>query len=135
MTIKKIYDSFVDIDEKEIFLCQTSTNERLWFRKHDISKTVLDKFLKRKNANDQYKRQQLATVIDTSEKICNVDKTDAFTCELKCRTRGLIIACNCCGIISGFKELFGAESLTQVALMLLEMKSYAAGAIIILTFR
>jgi hypothetical protein len=96
---------------------------------------VLDKFLKRKNANNKYKRQQLASVIDTSEKISNVDKTDAFTCELKCRTRGLIIACNCCGIISGFKELFGAESLTQVALMLLEMKSYAAGAIIIFSFR
>ena len=40
---------------------------------------------------------------------------------MKCKTRGIQIACNNCGIVVAHRELFGSESLTQVALMYLDM--------------
>jgi len=52
---------------------------------------------------------------------CNTDKTKDFGCPLKCHTRGIQICATNCGIIIGYREIFLAESKTQVAVMLLDI--------------
>jgi hypothetical protein len=56
--------------------------------------------------------------IDTT---CNTDKSLDYTCELKCRTRGIQIAATNCGIIIAFREMWLSESRTQVALMYMDI--------------
>jgi transcription elongation factor Elf1 len=57
----------------------------------------------------------------TSPNACNTDKTNVFYCDMKCKTRGIQIACNNCGIVFAVRELFGSKSLTEVALMYLDL--------------
>ena len=52
---------------------------------------------------------------------CNTVKANVYSCELKCKTRGLEIGCTNCGVVVGYKELYGSESLSQVALFLLDI--------------
>ncbi len=56
-----------------------------------------------------------------SVKTCNTDKSKIFSCEMKCKTRGIQLACSDTGIIIGFRELYGAESCTQVAQMYFDL--------------
>lgn len=55
---------------------------------------------------------------DTS---CNTNKDNVFSCPLKCKTVGVQIASCNCGIIQSWKEMYGSESLAQVALFLTEI--------------
>ena len=55
---------------------------------------------------------------------CNTDKTISFSCLLKCKTRGVELACTPCGLIIGIRELFGSESLTQVAQVYMDMSDH-----------
>ncbi len=52
-----------------------------------------------------------------TETSCNTDKTTVTPCEIKCKTRGVIILVSNCGIIISFREMYGAESLQQVAFL------------------
>ena len=49
---------------------------------------------------------------------CKIDKTKFYPCEVKCRTIGVLIASRPCGIVIGYAELFGSESLPQTTLFL-----------------
>ena len=51
---------------------------------------------------------------------CNTDKTQVTTCEIKCKTRGILLSATNCGIVISFRELFGSESLSQVSLLYLD---------------
>ena len=104
-----IYDSFVPGDGDEIFLCKTERMDFRWFCRDDLPSTLLQTFID---------THRLTSETLTS---CNTDKTNIYTCEMKCKTRGIQIACNNCGIVVAHRELFGSESLTQVALMYLDM--------------
>ena len=55
-----------------------------------------------------------------STTVCNTDKTTVYTCDIKVKTCGVLLACTCCGIIVNYKEYYGAKSCTQVALFYLE---------------
>ena len=46
---------------------------------------------------------------------CNTDKTNTFACDMKVKTRDIWLALTACGVIVGVRELFGSESVTQVA--------------------
>ncbi len=54
-------------------------------------------------------------------KTCNTDKSKIFACEMKCKTRGVQLACSDSGIVLAFRELYGAESCTQVAQMYVDL--------------
>ena len=113
--IKYIYDSFMDLDEKELFLCHTEDNKIVWFAKHDVPKTLLTPFLKKKI------KDKITTSTELEEDECTVDKEDAYACDMKCKSRGVQIACTNCGILSGYKEMYASESLTQVGNLTLDM--------------
>jgi hypothetical protein len=51
----------------------------------------------------------------------NNDKTITHTCDVKVKTRGILLALSNCGIILGYRELYGSESVTQVANMYLDI--------------
>ena len=99
--------SYVTQNDDELFVCKSLNYEQRWYKKEDIPTEMLDNFRKFKNS--------------LNNPSCNTDKTNTFSCGLKCKTRGLQLACSNCGIIIGFRELYGSESLTQVALMALEI--------------
>jgi transcription elongation factor Elf1 len=80
----------------------------LWYKKDSISREVLDLYFNQKN-----KQRKLTS--------CNTDKTSVYACNLKCKTRGIELACSNCGIVLAFRELYGSESLTQVAYMYLDL--------------
>ena len=115
------------INEKELFLCKVKDAPLAWFQAHDIPKALMTPFIKRKTQNDEFKRKQS----NFNENACNVDKTDSYTCDIKCRTRGLLLACSNCGVIIAYRELFGAESLTQVAILFVDIFDNYKGEIII----
>jgi hypothetical protein len=58
---------------------------------------------------------------------CNTDKAKVFSCEHKCKTHGILLAVFNCGIVIGYRELFGKESTTQVALLYLDIYDYYIG--------
>ena len=58
---------------------------------------------------------------------CNNDKTRFYTFFMKCKTIGVLIASTNCGIILGFRELFGSESPTQVANFYMDLIDHYQG--------
>ena len=62
-----------------------------------------------------------------SLRLCNTDKAKVFSCEHKCKTHGILLAAFNCGIVIGYRELFGKESTTQVALLYLDIYDYYIG--------
>ena len=48
------------------------------------------------------------------KKTCNTDKSNIFACAIKCKTRGIHLACEDQGTILAFRELYASESCTQV---------------------
>ena len=123
MIIAKIWDSFVEYDEKELFLCETNKG-KLWFHEHEIPKTLLTAFKKKIKTRREFENKENEAQLNKQAKKCEVDKTDAYSADIKCRTRGIIIACYNCGVIAGFKEMLCAESLQQVAALFLEIFDY-----------
>ena len=51
----------------------------------------------------------------------NTDKTNVYACDMKVKTRGIQLALTNCGIIVAYRELYGSESTTQVALVYLDL--------------
>ena len=58
---------------------------------------------------------------------CNTEKSQYYSCEVKCKTRGVIIAASNCGLVLGWREIYGAESCTQVALFYLNLANLYVG--------
>ena len=56
--------------------------------------------------------------------ICKTNKHFKTPYENKRRTKGLILSAFNCGIVNGFRELFGAESITQIVLFYLGFNFY-----------
>jgi hypothetical protein len=60
-------------------------------------------------------------------KTCNTDNAKVFSCDHRCKTHGILLAVFNCGIIIGYRELFGKESATQVALLYLDICDFYTG--------
>ena len=106
----------MDVEGTEIFMYKVastmaSKNGVAWFKESDLLISLIEKYRSQKIPQNQ----SLAY-------ICNTDKTKVYTRELKTLTCGLNLICTNCGIIVGVKELLGAESCTQVATHLIEVK-------------
>jgi hypothetical protein len=57
---------------------------------------------------------------------CNTWKA-ATPCEIKCRTRGVVLIVSNCGVVISWREIYGAESLAQVALLFLDTLDLLTG--------
>ena len=100
------------------FLCDTNMSKNKWLRRDKMKPfIVLDDFL-------------IASKEPSST--CNTVKSDVLPCQLKCRTRGIQIFATNCGIILGWCEIFGSESLTQVAQFMRNLFDSYEGKYIIL---
>ncbi len=109
-----IYDSFVSQLGEELFLCDTNFTKNKWIERNSIRpiKQLLD-FIDMRT-----EKQELT---------CNTDKSLAYTCELKVRTRGIQICASNCGIIIAFREMFLSESKHQVAIMYIDIADHFIG--------
>ena len=71
----------------------------------------------------------MATQTNTQElSRCNTEKTQ-HSINNKCKTRGVVLAVHNCGIVLSFREIYGAESLTQVCFFYLDTLSNYKGNI------
>ena len=102
-----IHDSFLTSYDIELFYCKGNLFKGRWFQAETIPPNVLNKF---RESHNQSK----------SSSTCNTDKTSVYSCIFKLKTCGVLLACSNCGIILNFKEFYGAESCSQVALFYLE---------------
>ena len=104
-----IYDSHINHKDVELFLCLTNRSDSKWFKADYIGKDVLEIYKSKAMSENQL------------IKTCNTDKSKIFACNMKCKTRGILLGCSPCGIILGFRELYGSESCSQVAQMYLDL--------------
>ena len=102
------------MDDEELFLCKGEDFDCKWFVENDLP-------------TDLYRAYRDIKIDKSIQPLCNTDKASTTCCALKVKTRGLILACDPCGMIIGFKEMFGAESCTQVALFYLEIRNSYTG--------
>ena len=110
----EIYDSFVNFDDEELFFVRGIDYDYRWVKAESLPVELLDEFRTLKN------RGRSATK-------CNTNKTAQYTCDVKVKTCGLLLACTPCGIILNVKEFYGAESCPQVALFYLETRKNFEG--------
>ena len=110
----EIYDSFVNFEDEEIFFVRGIDYDHRWVKAESLPIELLDEFRTKKNRG-------------RSTSKCNTDKTAQYTCDVKVKTCGLLLACTPCGIILNVKEFYGAESCPQVALFYLETRKNFEG--------
>ena len=80
------------MDDEELFLCQTTLTDLKWIEKSLLSLEQYENFVKKD--------------INT----CNTVKTKVYSCESKCKTRGVLLGATNCGLVISFSELYGSES-------------------------
>jgi hypothetical protein len=110
----KIFTSYVTFVSIELCLCLTSEQKLKWIEVDKIPTDIFDAFSNKGKSS-------------VSLSSCNTDKAKVFSCEHKCKTRGILLAVFNCGILIGYRELFRKESTTQVALLYLDIYDYYIG--------
>lgn len=58
---------------------------------------------------------------------CNTDKIAQYSCDMNVKNCGLLLDCTPCSIILNVKDLYGAESCSQLALFYLETRQNCIG--------
>lgn len=122
-TIVKICDNHVTFQGAELLFCKTSLNELKWFTKFDCPETMYRDYCK------QFQQPQGFSECNTDKTVTNFGRLD-LSCVNKTKTKGVVLAVFNCGIILGYRELFGAESCTQVCLFYLDILTAYAGKLI-----
>ncbi len=106
-----IHDSFTDREEKLLFFVSYTSDASSFFwlsEKQLLASRVID-----------FSR----IILEHKKKYLNKNKCDklALVCEKKARSKGILIASTNCGIVTGYKEIFGSESLSQVSAFCCEL--------------
>lgn len=103
-----IYDSFINSKDVILFLVGFQDSNPFWVTENQLQKNLIEKFLMTENDLNL---------------TCRTLKIHSFPCEKKSRTIGEFLAVFNCGIICGFREIFGAESLVQATSFILDLFS------------
>lgn len=103
----KIYDCFINKNEKVLYLVGYEQFLPFWASENQLSKEAREQFDRKNNFGEG---------ID-----CKTLKCLSYPCDKKTRTVGEFLAVYNCGIICGFREIFGSESLVQTALFTLDL--------------
>jgi hypothetical protein len=98
-----------------LYLVETSEARKplCWVRKEIIDKAMLKEF-----SENQLRNTEKEAFEDIS---CKTNKHFGIPFENKKRTRGLLISAYNCGIVNGYREIFGSESVRQVVLFYLDL--------------
>ena len=67
-----------------------------WLHREFIPAEILNAYVSKK------------TMEMNAVKTCNADKSTIFLCVMKCKTRGIQLACSDTGVVFGFRELYSA---------------------------
>ena len=89
-----------------MYLVDCSDNSPFWATENQIPNSILKSFLTESQKNNIS---------------CKTLKSFALPCDKKSRTVGEFLAVYNCGIICGFREIFGSETLVQTACFLMEV--------------
>ncbi|CAF0969181.1 unnamed protein product, partial [Brachionus calyciflorus] len=100
-----IFDSYVNKKDQVLYLVSNETNMPFWVTENQIPKSFIDFFFKNTNNPEN----------------CQTLKSLCMPCEKKNRTVGEFLAVFKCGIICGFREIFGSETLTQATFFLMDL--------------
>jgi len=125
--IKKIHDVYCinkreeeNDDEEEnnvdvIYLVETVDIKQTfsWVKENFVSQEMLDKF-----NSDNLESTEKGVF---EEPNCKTNKHFGIPYENKKRTRGLLVSSFNCGIVNGYREIFGSESVRQVVLFYLDL--------------
>ena len=100
--VELIHDSYINLDEEEWFLCKlVNMDSPKWICANKISNQMREEYTKRKR--------------NINAASCNTDKTAMYACDVKVKSRGILLAVTNCGVILSYREIFGSESITQVS--------------------
>lgn len=102
----KIYDSFIDKNDKVLYLVDYSDKNPFWATENQIPFSIRNRFIKSLKFNDD---------------LCNTNKAFTLPCNKKLRTVGVFAGVYNCGIVCGFKEIFKSESIKQTANFIFEL--------------
>ncbi len=100
--ILKVHDAHTCHDDSELFLVTTNLHRIKWIKRDSLTGLEHITFINERN-QEKY----------PDDESCNTRKSSP--CLIKCKTRGILLGVSNCGIVMSFRELFGNESLTQVA--------------------
>ncbi|CAF1087177.1 unnamed protein product, partial [Brachionus calyciflorus] len=107
--ISKIHDCFYTREENYLFLSELTNNKLVWVTENQIDATLFEDFFRKKNS--------FADKLDLE---CQTLKSKTL-CDFKTRTKGILISAFNCGIVTGYREIFGSESCSQVLLFYLDV--------------
>ena len=102
-----VEDCFVDKEDNVLYLISGTNEQIFWCEEKFVPKRLLDDFFIVYATRSQSEQLQLE---------CRVQKDLVIPCLKKCRTTGVLLTVFNCGIICGYREIFSAESLSQVAI-------------------
>ena len=129
-SVIQIHDVYCADEESEeyiprtaLFLVQLKSNKVAWVNRGSVTKYHLDMYrneMIQKEINSVQKKQVAAEIL------CDTNKEERFPCYSKTKTRGIMLATFNCGIITGYRELFGSESISQVVLFYLDLISWSS---------
>ena len=89
-------------------MCETGPNDKKWFAANDVPCDIKGAYISKVRPSE-YLNQ------------CNIIKISITSCEVKVKTRGILLMIASCGVIVGYREICGSESITQEANMYLDM--------------
>jgi hypothetical protein len=112
-----VEDCFVDKDDNVLYLISGANEQIFWCEEKFVPKRLLDDFFIVSASRSQSEQLQFE---------CRVQKDLVIPCLKKCRTTGVLLTVFNCGIICGYREIFSAESLSQVAIFLLDIAEYGS---------
>jgi len=108
-----IHDSYIDRNEKELFYVETDKAIK-WLDAQQLPKKMVCSFYERQHNN-------------AGHATCNTVKKFITSCDIKCKTRGILLCATNCGVVVSYRELYGAESHSQVAMLYLDTLDYFKG--------
>jgi hypothetical protein len=113
--ISKIHDFFINENYQTLYLVEINSYEKktCWVKSNNIDSKQLQDF--------KSKYEERFNEIVYKEINCNTNKHYKSFCDNKIRTQGLLISSFNCGIINGYREIFGSESISQVVLFYLDL--------------
>ena len=109
-----IHDAFIDRHDTLLLLADYSDEMNevyFWVTSKQIMATKINSYI------EQLKNFQKKD----NEVTCNSSKIYTLPCVKKTRTVGVFLSCFNCGIISGYREIFGTETTAQIVAFLLFM--------------
>ncbi len=90
------------MDDEELYYCETTSNEQKWFLAQDVPESIRDEYMNKVRS-------------PVNECVCNTHKINTTSCDVKVKTREILSILSNCGVIVGYREIYGSESITQVA--------------------